>query len=186
MRRVGGERTFAPLASGWRWVCASGVLLAIAGIAALLAPSLTTVTAGIFAGWLLLGIGVAGVVMGARARRHHARWTDLAYGIGSLVAGLVILFDPLAGAASLILALAIWFAIRAAIELGGAVRAGPGQARTVLIVIGTIDLLLGIGLFANWPFAAVKMVGLFLGFGFLLAGAATIATGLQLRRITEG
>lgn len=184
MQRVDDRRTFAPLASGWAWVAASGVLLLIAGVAALLAPSLTVVTFSIFIGWLLLLVGVAGIVLGLRTRTH-GRWGDLLQGIASLVAGVLIVFNPLAGALSLTMVIAIWFGLRGGIELGGAVRAGPGRARTMLAIIGVIDVLIAASLIANYPFPAMRAIGLVIGFGFLMAGAATLAAGLQLRRITH-
>ena len=172
--------------NSWGWALASGILLVVAGVFALAAPGAATVAFAIFFGWLLLIAGVAGIVMGIRTRSAHERWLDLLYGVASLVLGAVMLIHPIAGALSLTLAFAIFLAFRGAVEIGGALRAGRGQLRTMLIVAGVVNLLLAVLLLTGFPYPAVQAIGLFVGISFLIGGIATIAAAIQLRRLANG
>lgn len=174
---------FTPIAAGWRWVVATGAMLLTAGIAAFAQPTLALTTASVFIGWLLLVAGVLGAIAATRARRHSGQWVEVLYGVASIMVGVFILFNPRDGAMSLTLALAVWLAIRGAIDLARAVRSGPLRPRMPLAVLGVVNVVLAAALLGAYPFAAVRAVGLFLGISFALAGSVTIATGLRLKRI---
>lgn len=171
------------LHSPWGWTMAYGALFVIAGLLALLAPGFTTVALAVLLGWVLLITGIAGIVMGVRAHDVHRRTVDLLYGAVSLVVALFILFDPIAGAASLTLAFAAWLAFRGVVELAAVRRAPPGPSRGTLILIGAVDLLLALLLFLNFPFPAVSVLGVFVGASLLLGGVVTMLAAEQLRRL---
>jgi uncharacterized membrane protein HdeD (DUF308 family) len=165
----------------WEWTMAAGVVLLLAGILSLAAPGLTTVAITVLLAWVLVFVGIAGIVIGIRSRSVHRRWTDILYGVASLLVGLFILLDPVAGAASLTLVFAVWLAFRGTIELGGGRRVGPGRLRGMLIAIGVVDWLLALMLFLAFPFPAVQMLGVFVGISLLLGGAVTMLAAWQLR-----
>jgi uncharacterized membrane protein HdeD (DUF308 family) len=163
-----------------------GVLLLVAGLMAILAPGFTTVALGVLLGWILLFAGIGGIVAGIRSRSHHRRWTDILYGAASLLIALFILFDPLAGAATLALAFAVWLAFRGSVELGGARVARSGSLRGTLILAGVVNWLLAILLVLAWPFPAVQMLGVVVGVSLLMGGIATVAAAWQIKRFTTG
>ncbi|HET8612364.1 MAG TPA: DUF308 domain-containing protein [Sphingomonas sp.] len=169
--------------NAWGWVLAAGIVLLIGGVCAILAPGFTTVALSVLIGWILLFCGIAGIVMGIRAHSVHRRWMDLLYGVVSLLFGLFILFFPLAGAAGLSLAFVFWLALRAGIELGGAIRAGRGRMRGSLILLGVVDALLAILLLFWFPFGTIAVIGLFVGISLLLGGIMTIVAAFGLRRM---
>ncbi|NJC33467.1 uncharacterized membrane protein HdeD (DUF308 family) [Sphingomonas jejuensis] len=167
---------------GTGMLLALGILLIIGGLLAILLPGATALAATIIAGWVLLLIGVAGIVMGVRTRRDHGRVSDILLGALSVVAGLVLIFDPLRGALSLTLVLSIWLLVRGIMELIGASRSNGG-GRTLLIVAGLVDLLLAGLLFFNYPFPAVQMAGLFVGISLLFRGVTTTMAAVALRKL---
>jgi uncharacterized membrane protein HdeD (DUF308 family) len=169
--------------SAWGWVLAGGVVMLLAGLLALGAPIGTSLVVTIALGWILTISGVAGIVMGLRARTAHRRSLDLVYGAASLAIGLVALLEPASATAALTLGFALWLAVRGVAELIGAARAGAGRIRALLVVAGVVNLLLAVALLASWPFPAIEVIGLFVGLSLLIAGAVTIAAALQLRRL---
>jgi uncharacterized membrane protein HdeD (DUF308 family) len=169
------------VAHRWEWTMTAGVVLALAGVLSIAAPGFTTVAITVLLAWVLIFVGIAGIVIGVRSRSVHRRWTDILYGAASLLVGLFILVDPVAGAASLTLVFAVWLAFRGSIELGGARRVGPGRLRGMLIVTGLVDWVLAIMLFLAFPFPAVQMLGVFVGVSLLLGGAVTILAAWHLR-----
>lgn len=171
-----------PRPRGTGMLLALGILLIVGGLLAILLPGATALAATIIAGWVLLLIGVAGIVMGVRTRRDHGRVSDIVLGVLSVIAGLVLIFDPLRGALSLTLVLSIWLLVRGVMELIGASRS-TGSGRTLLIVAGLVDLLLAGLLFFAYPFPAVQMAGLFVGISLLFRGVTTTIAAAALRRL---
>jgi uncharacterized membrane protein HdeD (DUF308 family) len=121
--------------------------------------------------------------MGLRSHRIDRRWTDLLHGVASSLIGLLLLAFPVAGAATLALAVALWLAFRGAVEIGGARVAGPGPLRGILLLVGAVDWLLAFLLIANFPFPVVQMLGVFVGLSLLLGGGVTLLAAWQLRRL---
>lgn len=165
----------------WTWTMACGVLLLVAGILCLAAPGFTTAAIAVLLGWILLFTGIAGVVMGLRSHGAHKRWTEILYGLGSILVGLLVIVDPVAGAASLALIFAIWLFWRGMVEFGAARVAGSGPTRGMLLLIGVVDWVLALLLVLSWPFPAVQMLGVFVGLSLLLGGAVTMLAAWQLR-----
>lgn len=168
---------------GWGWTLACGILLVVAGVLALGAPLATTLALTGILGWVLVIAGIGGIVMGLRTRIAHRRTIDLLYGGVSLIVGIILLDNLLAGALSLTLAFAFFLAFRGAVELGGGSRS-HGHARTALIVAGAVNLMLAFLLVMSWP-ASVQVIGMFVGISFLIGGIVTIIAATQLRRLAH-
>jgi uncharacterized membrane protein HdeD (DUF308 family) len=163
---------------------AHGVLLLVAGIFCLAAPGFTTAAIAVLIVWILLITGVGGVAMGLRSHGSHRRWNEVLYGLGSIIVGLLVIIDPVAGAASLALLVALWLFWRGMVSFGAGRAAGPGPMRGVLLGIGVVDWLLALLLLLSWPFPAVQMLGVLVGISFVLGGAVTILAAWQLRGTT--
>jgi uncharacterized membrane protein HdeD (DUF308 family) len=167
----------------WTWTMACGVILLLAGIFCLAAPGFTTAAIAVLIGWVLLFTGIAGAVLGFRSHGSHKRWSEVLYGLASILVGLLVIIDPAAGAATLALFIAIWLFWRGMVSFGAGRVAGPGPARGVLLGIGAVDWLLALLLLLSWPFPAVQMLGVFVGLSLALGGAVTMLAAWQLRDV---
>ncbi len=165
----------------WSWTMACGVLFVLAGILCLAAPGFTTAAIAVLIGWVLLFSGIASVAIGLRSHGMHRRWNEVLYGAGSIIVGLLVILDPVAGAASLALIIAIWLAYRGAVSFGAARVAGPGRTRGSLLLVGVVDWVLALLLVLSWPFPAIQMLGVVVGLSLLLGGAVTMLAAWQLR-----
>lgn len=165
----------------WTWTMTCGVILLLAGIFCLAAPGFTTAAIAVIIGWVLLFTGVASVMLGVRSHGSHKRWSEVLYGLASILVGLLVIIDPAAGAATLALFIAIWLAWRGMVSFGAGRVAGPGPARGVLLGIGAVDWLLALLLLLSWPFPAVQMLGVFVGLSLALGGVVTMLAAWQLR-----
>lgn len=165
----------------WTWTMACGVILLLAGILCLAAPGFTTAAIAVLIGWILLFTGIASVVLGFRSHGSHKRWSEILYGLASVLVGLLVIVDPAAGAATLALFIAIWLFWRGMVSFGAGRVAGPGPVRGMLIGIGAVDWLLALLLLVSWPFPAVQMLGVFVGLSLVLGGAVTMLAAWQLR-----
>jgi uncharacterized membrane protein HdeD (DUF308 family) len=168
-------------ANSWGWIMASGVLMLLGGIFSLGAPTATIAAMAVVIGWILLFIGIGGIVLGFRNRTGKLGSHDLLYGIVWTLLGLFILIDPFAGAASLTLAFAIWLLFRGALDFAEARRTAPSPRRGYLLLVGAVDWLLALVLLLNFPLTAVAVLGSVVGLTLLVGGAVTMLAAWQLR-----
>ncbi|HEY6917075.1 MAG TPA: DUF308 domain-containing protein [Allosphingosinicella sp.] len=174
-QRIVGSRT------SWGWVLAIGIVMLIAGIAALFLPGVATLSASLALGWILLLYGIAGIVMGVQSRRGRGHAADLLYGVLSIFAGAFLLFFPLIGTIWLTLAVAAWLAARGIVEIIAAVT--TRRERGLLIVTGLLNIILAAILIAGWPFPAVQLLGIAIAISFIASGVTAIIASVGLRRL---
>lgn len=171
--------------TGWGWVLASGILMAVLGILLLGMPVVSAMAASTMAGIALIISGTAAIAVGVSAARPQRRWADIVLGIVAELVGLYCLLFPLAGSVSLALAVAFWLVFRGSFELVGAVRAWTPHGRALFLVSALLDLAMGVLMLANYPFPAVQMLGIVVALSLLFAGIATIFSSIGLRDLEK-
>ncbi|MBB3910611.1 HdeD family acid-resistance protein [Sphingomonas desiccabilis] len=165
--------------AGWGWILLYGIASAILGLLAFAWPFSATIAVTIVIGSFFLISGVLAMVAGFAGRGHDVRGYSIAYGILSLIVGLMLMFRPLAGAISLTLLVAIWLAVRGLMEIRWGLKLR--QHRALMLVLGAVNLVLAILILATVPFSALTLPGYILGFSFLLGGVTAIASGIRHR-----
>ncbi len=171
----GLERSFGVLAL-------LGVVLVGAAVFGLLYTAFVTLTGVLLFGWLLLIGGVVGLVHAVVARRENFFWLGTAVAALNIAAGVVMVVRPEAAAAGLTLFAALLFLSAGSYRLvGGLVVRGAQFGWTVLL--GVLDLLIGILVLANWPSSSLYTLGLFFSLSLLFDGLMLISTGVGARRV---
>lgn len=171
--------------TGWGWVLLLGLLMVVLGVLLLGLPVFTAVTAAAVAGVFFILLGIGGIVVGARAARPARRWTDILWGVVTLLVGLYCFLFPVDGAISLVFAIAFWMLFRGALEVVAVFRARDSERRALYILSAVLDLVLGALLLANYPFPAVQFVGIALALSFIFAGFSTAIGAFGLRRLQQ-
>ncbi|WP_267392911.1 MULTISPECIES: HdeD family acid-resistance protein [unclassified Sphingomonas] len=176
--------TFDPLAAtpagaGWGWILGYGILSVVLGLAAFAWPFAATLAATLVIGGFFIAAGLVSITAGLVGKGHEGRGYAIGFGILSLVIGLVMAFEPVAGALSLMLMVAVWLGIRGVLEiaLGARFRRGRG----LMIALGIVNILLAIYVLATLPWAALTLPGFILGISFLLGGITSIVSALHHR-----
>jgi len=170
----------------WRAFSLQGLLMALAGVAALVAPLLATLATSIFLGWLVLALAGAAFIACFRMRGAAGFWSNLALSVLLLLLGIVILADPFAGAVTLTTVLAVYFLLTGLtiLSLARAFRTSTGRfwllALSALVNVG-LALFLVLGL----PGTAVWAVGTFLGISLLVSGTSLLFAALGARQAPE-
>jgi uncharacterized membrane protein HdeD (DUF308 family) len=98
-----------------------------------------------------------------------------------VVVGFDLVADPLAGAITLTLVIAIVLIADGILRLWSAFSERPRHA-LLLAAIGVINVLFGIWLWSGIPFSGVA-IGFFVGFQLLMAGLAWIGAGWMARSV---
>jgi uncharacterized membrane protein HdeD (DUF308 family) len=152
-----------------------GILMLICGFLAITIPLASGIGVAIVIGWLLLISGVWHLLFGFRSGSGIGGFLwQLLLAIVYGAAGLMLLFYPLAGLAWLTLVLATFLLIEAALEfvLYFNIRRRVNAGWVLFDAI--ITLLLGILIWARWPFSSVWAIGTLIGVSLIFSGISRL------------
>jgi uncharacterized membrane protein HdeD (DUF308 family) len=160
-----------------------GILLVVLGLLALIVPTIATLAATIFFGWLLLVSGVIGLITTFRARHAPGFVWSLLSAIVAIAAGVVLLGWPVQGTFSLTAVLIAFLVVEGIVSIAYALQhrdGGTGRWGWML-ASGVLDLALAAILFAGLPGTAFWALGLLLGINLVFGGWSLIAMALHAR-----
>ncbi len=166
--------------AGWGWILAYGILSALLGIAAFVFPVPATYAATLVIGAFFIAAGIVSIGAGVFGKGAEGRGYAIGFGLVSLIAGLILAFEPVTGAFSLTLVAAAWLAARGVLELVLGFR--MRRRRGWMIALGLINIALAVLIFVTLPISALTLIGYTLGVSFLFGGATSIAAGLDHRK----
>jgi uncharacterized membrane protein HdeD (DUF308 family) len=175
------------LSARWRLVMFEGVALIVLGVLAIAAPFFATIAVDIFIGWLFLIAGIVGLVAMFYADDIAAFLWTLVTAALSLCLGLLLLYKPGAGAATLTLALTAFFAAEGVFQIvtSLAYRKALPDAWGWLLASGVCDLVLVAIIVASWPLSAGWTPGLLAGVNLLTSGCAIVMVAFAAREAVK-
>ena len=168
--------------SSWIWIALLAVISLIGGVLALVNPFAATLAATLMAGWTFAILGVFQIVQAFQVRGWGGFIWALLFGVLTLVVGISLVFDPLAGMVSLTLLVAVLFLVLGAIKIMYAFSLRPIAGWGWALASGILSLLLGIMILANFPWSAVSVLGILLGIELLSNGVLFLLLALGLRK----
>ena len=165
----------------WDYVVSRGFLALIAGLFLVIWPGAATLAVCIVIGIFLLINGFSALFKSMHS--DFRRTSFLIYGLVCLLAGILVLLNPLLLERLFIWIFAFWVLIAGINQLYTAVKAkdAPGSARTLSAVTGAISLAVGLGLVFN-PDLGLKIIIMIIGIYFLVFGVLAISIGTLLHR----
>ena len=174
------------IADNWGWFLALGILLIIAGVAAIAFPLLSTIATKIALGWIFLIAGALIVVHAFSIRQWQGFLLSLLIGVLYLVAGAWLAFTPFAGVIALTLLLAALFLAEGVLEVMMAMRVRPHEGWGWLLISGVIAVAVGAMIAAELPSSGVWAIGLLTGINLLSSGVSFVVLALAGRRAGSG
>jgi uncharacterized membrane protein HdeD (DUF308 family) len=166
-------------ATGWSIVLA--ILMIIAGVIAMLEPGLAGVVITYVIGWTAIFNGFAQIIF---AFRTHGGWhvaLEVILGIIYIIAGIFILIHPLGGLLALTLFLACFLLVYGIFALVLAFQMRPRRGWGWVLFDGIITILLGILIWAHWPFNSEWVVGTLFGISIFVSGITRLMVSLAVR-----
>ena len=159
----------------------AGTLMLLLGLVGIIVPQVLTIAVSLWIAALLLVAGLFLAYLAWQGYRSH--WTAWLKAFVLLALGLLVLFNPFAGAGILGLVLAVYFLFDgfAGIGLGMELRPLPGWAW--LALNGVLSLVLAAILLFGWPFSSTWMIGLLVGISLLFDGIALLFLGLSAKPV---
>ena len=165
----------------WRLFLAEGIALSILGLAAIIVPLIAGLFATVLLGWLFVIAGIVGLVATLRARQAPGFEWSLLSALVAVIAGGVLLWNPLQGLVTLTYVLTAFFIVDGIliIILAIAHRRELSGKWEWMMVNGVIDLILAGIIIAALPGTLVWAFGLFVGIDMMFGGASLIAMALE-------
>jgi len=173
----------ADVRSATTWSIALSVLMVVTGVLAIGAPMLAGVAVTALVAWLLIFSGVLHLVLAWRGGRAKAVVWEILLGIVYGAIGLYMVSSPVAGLASLTLAVAIYLLIEGVLEFALSFRLRPMPGSGWLLVDGIVTLLLAAMIGSTWPSSAAWVVGTLVGISMLFSGITRLMLSIAVRRI---
>jgi uncharacterized membrane protein HdeD (DUF308 family) len=167
----------------WRVFLAEGIILVLLGLAALVVPFIAGLTVTLTLGWLFLFAGIVGLIATFRARGAPGFGWSLISAIVAIVAGAVLLWNPLQGLVTLTFVLIAFFIVDGLITIFYAIahRQELTGKWEWMLVNGIIDLILAGIIISGLPGAVAWALGLLVGIDMVFGGVALIAMALNAR-----
>jgi uncharacterized membrane protein HdeD (DUF308 family) len=167
----------------WVLFLVEGILLTVLGMLAILLPAVASLAATLIFGWILLLSGGMGLVTTLRARHAPGFGWSLLSALIGLVAGALLLAEPVLGTLSLTAVLIAFLVAEGVVSIFYATehRKGFSAGWGWMLASGLLDLVLAVILLAGLPGTAVWALGVLLGVNMIVGGAALISMALQAR-----
>lgn len=155
-----------------------GVIFALLGIGAIVAPAIAGEAVVYVIGSLLLLTGILQLFAGIKEGSWKRKVLQLSQGSIMGVAGLAVLAHPFYGLAALSLVLAIFFLIDGVWKIAASFSYRPASGWLALLASGLIAVLLGGMIWSQWPVSGLWAVGILVGVDLLTTGLALMMLAL--------
>lgn len=163
------------------WSLALGILLVIAGIAAVLFPTIAAVAATLYIGWFALIAGAIAIAIAIKTRAEpHFGWR-LLVGVVYLALGFLLVANPILGALSLALFVGALLVVSGVVEMMLAFRLKPQKGWGWLLANGIVSIVLAVLIAIGWPLESLVLIGYLVGFQIITCGIARIMLGVSTR-----
>ena len=158
----------------------SGIIMAIAGILAIINPVAGSLAFVLFLGALFLASGLVQAWITFKAHQKSAgAWFKV---IMLLITGILLLIWPASGIAAVAILLAAYFFIDSFASFQMALDLKPLKGWWIGALNGVLSFILGIIMIIGWPFTAPFTVGVIVGVSFLMDGIVLVYLGFLAKK----
>ena len=164
---------------GRTFILIYGLLLIVVALIAMFDPLATGFAIGILLGVMLVFYGVLALGAGFSSLPHHGRAIEIILGALAILAAIVLIFDPFAGAISLVWVIGVWLIISGISHIVY-LRSAPHD-RGWRLFMGIVDIILGAYLFFSGPATALIFLSFLVGISFFLRGVFLLVLASKLK-----
>lgn len=176
-----GNIQISDFSKHWRQFLLWGIALSILGIAAMSTATFTTLISVFLIGILLTISGIVIIINSFSFWRGRPGFTlHLLSGILYAGIGVMLIVNPVSGAASLTLLLGIGFTLVGIFRIISALSLKLFQWQLSLFN-GLLTLLIGTLIMRSWPESSLYIIGLFIGIDLLICGWVYIMSAMAAR-----
>ncbi|MEP0891581.1 MULTISPECIES: HdeD family acid-resistance protein [unclassified Leptolyngbya] len=156
-----------------------GVLMVVSGFAAITLPFAASLAFTFWIGWLLIGTSLVKFVYAFQSREQGGFVMKFLLSVLYLVAGVMLVAQPLQGIATLTLLLASFFFVEGISELVLAYQLRSRPNWGWVLFNGIVTLVLGVMIGTGWPLNAPWVIGTLVGISLTASGVSRIMLALN-------
>ena len=164
---------------------ASGVILVIAGLLAILSPFVAGLSITIMVGVLLAVSGIGQCFLAFRAGAFGRALVLFAAGLLMAIAGFYMMSQPVSGLAALTLVLMAFLVATGILEIIVAFQLKPADGWGIELFNGVVTLVLGILLWRQFPLSGAWAIGILFGIKMVFSGWAFIFVGRGVKKLAS-
>jgi uncharacterized membrane protein HdeD (DUF308 family) len=169
------------LSSKWGWLLALGILMIVLGVLAIAAPKPATLAVQFLLGWILVVGGIAEGIHAFMAQGWRGFLFELLSAILYLVVGVLLLTNPIGGALALTIVLAVFLIVEGIFKILMAFRVRDHRGWGWLAASGVLSVILGLMIWAEWPYSGLWVIGLLVGIQLVFTGWSLVMLALAAR-----
>lgn len=177
LTRLDGTNLSTPLARSRRWLYAVGILLIVAGLAALALPFFVSLAVEAVVGWAFVIAGISQLLYAFGAKGWGGFAWQLLIGAVFLVGGFTLVTNPVAGLISLTLVIIATFIASGVLKILIGFRLRPMDGWGWFVLLGILALAVGLLIWNRLPSSAAWSLGLLVGIDFLSTGLVFLRFG---------
>jgi uncharacterized membrane protein HdeD (DUF308 family) len=165
------------------WSIGLSVVLILFGFVAIVLPQVAGIGVNLLIGWLLIFSGAIHLMFAWHTRSAGGVLWELLVSFLYIFIGAYLLIHPVAGLATLTLALAIYLFAEGILEifLWFRLRVTPGSVW--LVLDGIITLILGMLIWKTWPSSPAWAIGTLVGISMIFSGFSRLMLSLAARTV---
>lgn len=168
--------------SKWGWFVALGLVSILAGLFALANPLILTLAGVLFIGASLLVGGIMQIIQAAMARDWHHMPLAIISGLLSVIGGVLIMQEPVAGSLVITMFLLLVLVIGGVMRIVIALKHRELPMWWLLALGGVVSVVVGVLLYLALPWSGLWVLGTLIGVELLMQGAGWLGFGMDLRR----
>ncbi len=172
---------FAPKAVNWS--IALSVLLIVAGLFAMLIPSISGIVITLFFGWAMIFSGVTHFVFAFKTHTTGTLVWELFIGAVYLFTGVYLILHPLSALIALTLILAVYLFFEGVVEIVQFFQLRPRHGAVWLLVDAAVTLILALMIWRSWPASTVWVIGTLVGISMIFSGFSRLMLSLAAKRV---
>jgi uncharacterized membrane protein HdeD (DUF308 family) len=165
------------------WSIVLSVLMMVSGVLAIFMPPIAGLTVTLMFGWLLILSGMLHLGFAWGGDRATTVLGEIALAVLYAAIGLYTLARPVAGLASLTVAIAIYLVAKGVLEGAIAFKLRPLPGTGWLLFDGILTVAIAAMIAASWPMSTAWAVGTLVGVALFSSGLARLMVSIAVRRI---
>jgi uncharacterized membrane protein HdeD (DUF308 family) len=165
------------------WSIVLSVLMIVSGVLALAVPPVAGLTVTVMFGWLMIVTGALHLGFAWRGQGAAAVIGEIAIAVLYGAIGFYMLTRPVAGLASLTLAIAGYLAAKGVLEGVIAVKFRPLPGTGWLLFDGVLTVVIAALIVSTWPVSTAWVVGVLVGIAMISSGFARLMLSIAVRRV---
>jgi len=173
---------YGPLQRHWGWFLGLGVVLIALGLGGLYTTFALTIASVMFFGGLVFAAGLLQLIQAFQSRRWRGFFSHVLIAVLYVVAGALMLINPLFASGVLTLFFAASLLIIGIVRMLMAFQHRGDRSWKWLLLAGIASVLLGSVIALGWPISGLWVIGLFVAVELILHGWSCIVLALGARR----